>query len=55
MGPVHGGKLICGFNTSGVGIIEFDDGTKYTGEFENNCSKNGLYQFKYNNVVHMYI
>ena len=28
MGPVHGGKLICGFNTSGVGIIEFDDQDK---------------------------
>jgi len=28
MGPAHGGKLICGFNTSGVGIIEFDDQDK---------------------------
>jgi len=48
-----GGKYKGSFNglsISGQGIVEFDDGTKYTGEFENYCSKNGTYQFKYDNV-----
>jgi hypothetical protein len=46
----NGGKYKGGFNKfslNGNGIVEFDDGSKFEGEFENNDSKLGKYNFKF--------